>query len=83
LKTIIHANDGVGRRMWGVKMQRVFQPPPPLQSPNRLALNIGRNVNMLKIIILGEKNVIEELVECFGNKFNRKLIATNTIVNKN
>jgi len=57
LKTIIHANDGVGRKMWGVPMQRILQTnPPPPQSPNRLALNIGINVtNMWKIIILGEE----------------------------
>jgi len=59
-------------------------PPPPPQSPNRLALSIGRNVNnMWKIIILGEENVIEELVESFGNKLNLKLIATNTIATQN
>jgi len=38
---------------------------------------------MWKIIIIGEKNVIEELVESFGNKLNFKLIAANTIVNTN
>jgi hypothetical protein len=59
-------------------------PPPPSQSPNRLTLNIGRHVNnMWKIVILGEENVIEKLVESFGNKLNLKLIATNTIVNTN
>jgi len=58
-------------------------PCQPPQSPNRLALSIGRNVNMWKIIIIGEKNVIEELVESFGNKLNFKLIAANTIVNTN
>jgi hypothetical protein len=38
---------------------------------------------MWKIVILGEENVIEELVEGFGNKLNLKLIATSTIVNTN
>jgi hypothetical protein len=38
---------------------------------------------MWKIIILGEENVIEELVENFGNKLNLKLMATNIIVNTN
>jgi len=88
LKTRIHVNDGVGRKMWRLTMQRVLQhtppPSPPPQSPNRLALSIGRNVNnMWKIIILGEENVIEELVESFGHKLNLKLIATNTIANTN